>query len=84
MKQDDIRKRTREVLARVLKVSPEAVADDASQVQLSEWDSVRHMNVVLALENDFGIEFDDAELPELTSLALLVAAVERHTAGQAS
>ena len=41
---------------------------------------VHHMNVVLALENDFGIEFTDAELPTLTSLPLLVAAIEKHTA----
>ena len=32
----------------------------------------------LALENDFDIQFDDDELPKLTSLPELVAAVERH------
>jgi acyl carrier protein len=36
------------------------------------------MNVVLAVENDFDIQFDDVELPKLTSFSLIVAAVERH------
>jgi acyl carrier protein len=79
MSKDEIKERARAVLARTLKVSPDAISDTASQTQLSQWDSVHHMNVVLALENDFGIEFDDTELPTLTSLPLLVAAIEKHT-----
>jgi acyl carrier protein len=81
MTEIEIRDRARAVLAKALKIGPEAIADTASQLDLSAWDSVRHMNVVLALENDFGIEFEDAELPTLTSLPLMVAAIEKHTAG---
>lgn len=80
MTKEEITGRARLVLARALKVDPATIADDASQSDLSEWDSVRHMNVVLALENDFGIEFADAELPTLTCLPLLVAAISKHTA----
>ena len=82
MTQDEIRDRARAALARVLKVAPETITNTASQVDLSDWDSVRHMNVVLALENDFDIQFDDEELAKLTSLPALVAAVERHVAVQ--
>ena len=78
MTKEDITTRARVALARALKADPETIADNASQMDLSEWDSVRHMNVVLALENDFGIEFEDAELPTLTSLPLMVAAIEKH------
>jgi acyl carrier protein len=81
MTKDEIKTRARAALAKALKVPAETITDNASQMDLSDWDSVRHMNVVLALENDFGIEFEDAELPTLTSLPLLVAAVEKHTAG---
>ncbi len=81
MTNDEIRARARAVLVKALKADPETITDHASQTELSDWDSVRHMNVVLALENDFGIEFEDAELPTLTSLPLLVAAIEKHTAG---
>ena len=80
MTKDEIRDRARAVLARALKVDPTTIPDQASQMDLSEWDSVRHMNVVLGLENDFGIEFEDGELQTLTSLPLVVAAVEKHTA----
>jgi acyl carrier protein len=80
MTKEEIKTRARAALAKALKVAPETISDTASQMDLSQWDSVRHMNVVLALENDFDIEFDDAELPTLTSLPLLVAAIEKHAA----
>ena len=80
MTRNEIKERARGILARVLKVNPESISDNASQLDLSEWDSVRHMNVVLGLENDFDIEFEDAELPKLTSLPMLIDAVEKHTA----
>jgi acyl carrier protein len=79
MSKDEIRERARAALAKALNTDPQAIADAASQADLSAWDSVRHMNVVLALENEFGIEFADAELPGLTSLPVLVSAIERHT-----
>jgi acyl carrier protein len=80
MTKEEIKERARAALAKTLKVPPETISDNASQVDLSQWDSVRHMNVVLAVENDFDIEFSDAELPTLTSLPLLVAAIEKHVA----
>jgi acyl carrier protein len=80
MTKEEIKIRARATLAKALRVAPETIPENASQLDLSEWDSVHHMNVVLALENDFGIEFEDAELPTLTSLPLLVAAIEKHTA----
>ena len=61
-----------------MKVEPGAITDDASPMDLSQWDSVRHMNVVLAIENEFGIEFNDAELATLKSVSVIATAVERH------
>ena len=81
MTKDDIKTRVRVVLAKALKTDPATISDNATQMDLSEWDSVRHMNVILALENDFGIEFADAELPTLTSVPLMVATIEKHIAG---
>jgi acyl carrier protein len=78
MNKDEINQRVRAALANALKVDPGAISDNVSQADLSQWDSVRHMNVVLAVENDFDFQFDDTELPKLTSLPLIVAAVEKH------
>lgn len=77
MKREAIESKSKEVLGRILKLDPCQIDADFSQENLASWDSVRHMNVVLGLENEFEIEFADAELPHLTSLELIVDAIER-------
>ena len=68
----------REVLARVLEVDPATLADDTSVETEPRWDSLRHMTLLFALEDEFGVQFTDDELPALTS----VAAIERALAAR--
>jgi acyl carrier protein len=84
MTNEEIRDRARMILAKALKTDPSRIDDNASQMDLTDWDSVRHMNVVIGLENEFEIEFEDSELANLTSLPLLVEAIKRHTSNQAA
>lgn len=77
----DIKSRAKSVLARTMKVNPDELKDDVAQQDLSDWDSVHHMNVVLGLENEFDIEFEDRELPMLTSLPAIVDSIQRHLDG---
>jgi acyl carrier protein len=41
-----------------------------------QWDSLRHIEVIFAVEDATGVQFDEAELSELTSVARIVAAIE--------
>ena len=79
MNHDDIKSRARTTLAKALKVPLDSIADDASQIQFANWDSLKHMNVVLALENEFDLEFDDSELPTLTSLETIISAIKKRS-----
>lgn len=63
------------LLASMLKVPREAVGADASRESVAEWDSLRHMHLMLALEEEFGIEFDDGELADLGSAQSLLSAI---------
>jgi acyl carrier protein len=80
MTNSEIKYKAKQVLARAMKVDVGELSDDISQADLSDWDSVRHMNVVIGLENEFNIEFKDSDLPKLVSLPLMVEAIERQLA----
>ena len=70
------------VIAAVLDLDPGSVDETTSADTVEAWDSVRHMNLVLAVEETFGITLPDEEVVELTSFALLRAAIrERLGAG---
>jgi acyl carrier protein len=80
MNQEEIRTRTRAILAKTLGIDPSQISADASPLNLAAWDSLRHMNVVLSMENEFNIEFEDSEIQKLNSLELLAEAIARHLA----
>jgi acyl carrier protein len=43
------------------------------------WDSLRHVELIFSIEDEFEIRFDEAELADLTSLHALTEAVARLT-----
>lgn len=52
------------------------VAGDSPQT-IAEWDSVRQVDVILAVEEAFGIALGTAEIAELKSVGALVALLAR-------
>ena len=43
------------------------------------WDSLRHVELIFSIEDEFGVRFEEAELARLTNLHALVDAVARLT-----
>ena len=67
----------RELLADVFEISAEEVTPELSSATLETWDSFRHLQAVLALEGEYGVQFDPQRVPELTTVALLQAELEK-------
>ena len=44
------------------------------------WDSLRHIEVVFSLEDELGLEFSEAEQPELSGVQRIVEVVMRRHA----
>jgi acyl carrier protein len=68
----------RGVLATALAVAVSDIGDDASMDTIDVWDSLKQLQIVLALEASFGISLGDEEALEVTSLDLIRSAIERH------
>ncbi len=58
-------------VAKVLGVSPEEIHDDSSMDNLHQWDSVKHLNLVLAIEEVFGISMTEEQSLEILSFSLI-------------
>lgn len=63
-------------MARVLEVPVEAIDDEASPDTIDNWDSLRHMNLVMALEEEFGVQFSTDEVIELLNFRLIVLTLQ--------
>ena len=65
--------RTREIVADIFEVPLEQVLPESSPDTIETWDSIHHLNLVLALEQEFGIQFSPEEIEQLLSVELIVA-----------
>jgi acyl carrier protein len=72
---NDVEEKVRTVLADVLGLDPSAVGPDTSPDTVEAWDSLQHLNLVLAIEEEFDFQVSDAEMTELVSYPLIIAIV---------
>ena len=49
----------------------EILPDNASYETITEWDSLGHLKLILAIEEEFEIKFNSAKISQLNSLDLL-------------
>lgn len=65
------------VVSRVFGVEPARVRDDTSNATLAGWDSLAHINLVLALEAAYGLTLSVDEALEATSVGAIKRVLAR-------
>lgn len=66
----------REILSDTLEISPNEVTPDLSTESVESWDSFRHLQIMLAIEGEYGVQFDPQQIPELTTVQKIQTALE--------
>ena len=64
------------IIAKVFEIDARLVSDDFSSDRISEWNSMRHIRVIFALEEELGVIFDPEEIPDLVTYKKLFAALD--------
>jgi acyl carrier protein len=59
------------VMGAVFGIDSATINDQATPGSIEQWDSLRHMNLVLALEDEFGVRFRDDQVEQLISFRLI-------------
>lgn len=57
-----------EVIAGTLRINPTKVTDALAFNAIPEWDSLAHMDLMLALESAYGVSIDEDRMIELISV----------------
>ena len=73
----DLERRIRDVVGAVFGVDPSSVRSEDSPDTIAEWDSVRHLQLIVALEEEFGVQFDADEFASLNSIAVIQERLRR-------
>jgi acyl carrier protein len=59
------------VIAAVLGVDASGLTDGDSPRSLPQWDSVMHLQLLMALESEFSVEFSPDEMAQLSSIGVI-------------
>ncbi len=63
--------RIKNVMSAVFEMQDDEINDESSIKTIVAWDSLKHMNLVVALEEEFDIEFTDIEIIEMVNFRLI-------------
>ena len=68
------------ISADVFQVPVAKITADSSPQTVETWDSLQHLNLVLALEQQFGIQFEPEEMEQMKTLGAVADLVKAKTA----
>lgn len=67
-----------DIISRELKTDRGALTDDTALADIASWDSLKHMDLIAALEGDLGIEFTGDEIADMLSVGKIVETTTAH------
>lgn len=59
----------RRLIADTLRLPPEAISRESSIENTDAWDSLKHMELILSIEERFGLTLDGDEIARMISVA---------------
>jgi acyl carrier protein len=62
-----ISKKIKEVMAAVFELEPSEVDDNCSSDTIAKWDSLKHINLITALEEEFDVTFSSKDILAMKS-----------------
>jgi acyl carrier protein len=60
------------IMASVFETSTDEINDLTVQGSLANWDSVRHLSLVVSLEEEFEVRFSDDQIADMQSYRLII------------
>ncbi len=72
---EELHEQVRRTVADVFALDAQSVSDATSPETTPAWDSIGHLNLILAVEQQFGVSFDPHQIPKLTSIEALADAI---------
>jgi len=77
---DHIEKRLSEIMSEVFQVPIEKIDSESSQDNISNWDSLSHFDLIITIEEAWGITIPVEEIGSMTSMKIISLILKELTA----
>jgi acyl carrier protein len=71
-----IREEVFKVVSNIINVPLQEVNEDSSTDTLAQWDSLRHISLILALEEKFMVQFREDQIIDMFNVKSIILTVE--------
>lgn len=68
--------RVKKILSQLFNVPIDSINENSSADTIPAWTSLAHMNLVVALEEEFGVSFNDEQIIEMLNYPLVVITIK--------
>ncbi|MDP8212628.1 MAG: acyl carrier protein [Candidatus Zapsychrus exili] len=72
----NIQNKLKEIFQNLFFVNPEDVNDKTSPEDIEQWDSLQHLNLVLSIEEEFGLSITPEESNEMLNFGLAAMLID--------
>lgn len=80
----DISERIKKVMSQVFGQDIASISEDSSPDNIPTWDSLQHMNLILGLEEEFQVHFNENQIAEMINFKLIEITLEETINGHIS
>jgi len=70
-----MREKVFEIVSQVMMIPVEQINEQSTPQNTDAWDSLNHMNLILALEEEFGVRFSDEQIMRMLDIKTIIAEV---------
>jgi acyl carrier protein len=70
--------RLKKVMADVFDVPRDLITEETSAYTVPAWDSLKHINLIMALQKEFGIRFENEEIPTMVNYQIIVSTLRAY------
>jgi acyl carrier protein len=69
--------RVRNIASDIFGIPAEKITTESSPETIENWDSMQHLNLVLAIEEKFGVQLDPEDIEQMKNIGAVAALVEK-------
>jgi len=67
----------RSVASDIFGLPPDKITAESSPETIENWDSLQHLNLVLAIEEKFGVQLEPEDIEQMKNIGAVAALVEK-------
>ncbi|MBZ5612741.1 MAG: acyl carrier protein [Acidobacteriia bacterium] len=69
--------RVRNIASDIFGVRADSITAESSPETIETWDSMQHLNLVLAIEETFGVQLEPEDIEQMKNIGAVAALVEK-------